>query len=235
MTWRATTRQIRVPDGTRLAYRRHGPTARGERRDTPPIRVALCDGISCDGYIWRYLLPVLERDFDILHLNYRGHGRSGLPREPHRVTLPDLAHDLAWVMDELGIPDAALIGHSMGVQVALETAARYPHKVSGLVLCCGSYGRVLDTFRHTDLGARLLPVLDAVTVTWREAISGIVRAILPSPLSYALAALTEIKAEKIRPITTSSFNRVRCFRNSMAPAASMPDRNAPAENDSPSI
>lgn len=193
------TRQIRVPDGTRLAYRLYGPTARGERPATPPTRIALCDGISCDGYIWRYLLPILERDCDVLLLNYRGHGRSGLPREPHRVTLPDLAADLAYVLGRLNLTDAVLIGHSMGVQVALETAGRYPERVAGLILCCGSYGRVLDTFRHTDLGARLLPVLDAVTVTWREAVSGLVRAILPSPLSYALAALTEIKAEKIRP------------------------------------
>lgn len=196
---RPTTRQLRVPDGTRLAYRLHGPTARGERRPGPVHRVALCDGISCDGYIFRDLLPALARDHDVLHLNYRGHGRSGLPREPHRVTLPHLAEDLAWVMGRLGFSSATLIGHSMGVQVALETAARHPERVTGLVLCCGSYGRVLDTFRHTDLGARLLPVLDAVTVTWRDAVSGLVRALLPSPLSYALAALTEIKAEKIRP------------------------------------
>ena len=196
---RPITQQIRVPDGTRLAYRLFGPTARGEHRPTPPRRIALCDGISCDGYIWRYLLPVLERDCDVLLLNYRGHGRSGLPREPHRVTLPDLAGDLDFVLGRLNLPDAVLIGHSMGVQVALETAARHPERVAGLVLCCGSYGRVLDTFRHTDLGARLLPILDAVTVTWRDAVSGLVRAILPSPLSYALAALTEIKAEKIRP------------------------------------
>lgn len=193
------TLQVRVPDGTRLAYRTFGPSTRGEKPSPTRPRIALCDGISCDGYIWRYLLPALERDHDVLLLNYRGHGRSGLPRDPYRVTLPDLAADLAYVLEHLGMPDATLIGHSMGVQVALETAARFPERVSGLILCCGSYGRVLDTFRHTDLGARLLPIIDAVTVTWREAVSGLVRAFMPSPLSYALAALTEIKAEKIRP------------------------------------
>lgn len=198
------THQIRVADGTRLAYRLFGPSTRDPRpagleAATPPRRIALCDGISCDGYIWRDLLPVLANDHDILHLNYRGHGRSGLPSEPHLVTLPDLTGDLAFVLRRLGWTDVTLIGHSMGVQVALECAIRYPHEIGALVLCCGSYGRVLDTFRNTDFGARLLPIIDAVTYTWRDAVSGLVRAVLPSPISYTLAALTEIKAERIKP------------------------------------
>lgn len=193
----APLHQLRVPDGTRLAYRLFGPAARGEapaRR-----RVALCDGISCDGYIWRDLLPALAREHDVLHLNYRGHGRSGLPLDPASCSLPDLAGDLAFVLDALAWPDATLIGHSMGVQVALEVAMRTPTRVESLVLCCGSYGRVLDTFRNTDLGARLLPILDTVTQVYRDTVSAAVRALLPSPLSYTLAALTEIKAERIRP------------------------------------
>jgi len=196
------THQIRVADGTRLAYRLLGPSTSppdGAGRATTPRRIALCDGISCDGYIWRDLLPVLAKNHDILHLNYRGHGRSGLPREPHLVTLPDLAGDLAFVLRRLGWTDVTLIGHSMGVQVSLECAIRYPTEVGSLVLCNGSYGRVLDTFRNTDFGARLLPIIDAVTYTWRDAVSGLVRAVLPSPLSYTLAALTEIKAEHIKP------------------------------------
>lgn len=189
--------QLRVPDGTRLAYRLYGPSARGE--GAAARRIALCDGISCDGYIWRDLLPVLERDHDVLHLNYRGHGRSGLPRDPSTCALPDLAGDLAFVLETLGWRDATLIGHSMGVQVAIEMAMRSPPLTEALILCCGSSGRVLDTFRNTDLGARLLPILDTITQVYRDTVSAAVRAFLPSPFSYALAALTEIKAERIRP------------------------------------
>jgi len=189
-------RQIRVPDGTRLAYRLYGP---GPVPSAERAKVILCDGISCDGYIWRDLLPVLARDADVLHLNYRGHGRSGLPKAPADCTLAHLASDVDFVLAALGWSNAILIGHSMGVQVALEAAFRYPERVRALVLCCGSFGRVLDTFRNTDLGARLLPFLDAVTQTWRSHVSAAMRAILPSPLTYVIAALTEIKSERIRP------------------------------------
>ena len=191
----ASLRQMRMPDGTRIAYRLYGPTDEREVR----ARVVLCDGISCDRYIWRDLLPALAQRAAVLHLNYRGHGRSGLPRAPAECTLAHLAADIDVLLTALGWRDAVLIGHSMGVQVALETALRYPAHAAGLVLCCGSYGRVLDTFRHTDLGARLLPFIDAVTQTWRETVSAAVRAFLPSPVSYLVAALTEIKAERIRP------------------------------------
>lgn len=196
----APIRQIRVPDGTRLAYRLYGPSFTSPRAEAPArLRIALCDGISCDGYIWRDLLPVLARDYDILHLNYRGHGRSGLPRDPAACTLAHFAGDLDFMLQQLDWNDAILIGHSMGVQVSLEAAFRHSDRVAGLVLCCGSFGRVLDTFRNTDFGAKVLPLLDAVTSTWRETVATAVRVFLPSPFSYALAALTEIKAERIKP------------------------------------
>lgn len=196
----APVRQVRVPDGTRLAYRLYGPSFSSPPAERPArLRIALCDGISCDGYIWRDLLPVLARDYDILHLNYRGHGRSGLPRDPTACTLSHFAADLDFMLAQLGWDDAILIGHSMGVQVSLEAAFRHSARVAGLVLCCGSFGRVLDTFRNTDFGAKVLPLLDAVTSTWRETVATAVRVFLPSPFSYALAALTEIKAERIKP------------------------------------
>lgn len=188
-------RQMRMPDGTRIAYRLYGL----EDAHQAPARVVLCDGISCDRYIWRHLLPALAERAAVLHVNYRGHGRSGLPRAPADCTLAHLAADVDVLLGALGWQDAVIIGHSMGVQVALETALRYPARAAALILCCGSYGRVLDTFRHTDLGARLLPFIDAVTQTWRETVSAAVRAFLPSPVSYLVAALTEIKAERIRP------------------------------------
>lgn len=168
-------------------------------RSDSSTRVVLCDGISCDGYIWRDLRPALMTFAEVLHLNYRGHGRSGLPPRPADCTLADIAGDVDFLLGYLGWDDAILIGHSMGVQVALETAFRHPARARALVLCCGSFGRVLDNFRHSDLGARLLPLLDSVTQTWRDRVSAAVRALLPTPLSYALAALTEIKAERVRP------------------------------------
>ncbi|MFO0744058.1 MAG: alpha/beta hydrolase [Myxococcota bacterium] len=186
-----------VRDGTRIAWRLTGPRARGGAPGRE--RIVLCDGISCDGFIWRDLLPVLERDHDVLHVNYRGHGRSGLPRDLTTATLPFLVGDLLEVMDEVGFADAVFMGHSLGVQVSLEAAIRAPERVRGLVLLNGSHGRVLDTFAHTDIGAKVLPIFDRLAQRFRGAVSTVVRGFLGSPAAYMLAALTEIKGDRIKP------------------------------------
>src|ERR1700759_2838477 len=64
-----------------------------------------------------------------------GHGRSA------GALLPTIAGMADWtsaLLDAAGAKQAKLIGHSMGSLIALETAARYPDKVSALVLVATS-------------------------------------------------------------------------------------------------
>lgn len=140
---------VEAVDGTRIYYRQIG---------TGPA-VVLCDGILCDGFVWKYLRPHLARSYTVVHWNYRGHGRSGPPRDPTRVSIPDLANDLWQMLDALDIERAVLIGHSMGTQVCLEGYRAAPDRVAGLVLVCGSYGKITRTFHGTDALARALPTL----------------------------------------------------------------------------
>mgnify|MGYP006214180225 CR=1 FL=1 len=49
-------------------------------------------------------------------------------------------------MQAANVKKAVVLGHSMGCQVALETAVQAPEKVAGMVLMQGSAGKVLDTF-----------------------------------------------------------------------------------------
>lgn len=137
------------PDGTRLFY---DVVGRG------PV-VMLCDGIACDGFIWKYLRPHLARSYTVLHWNYRGHGRSGPPRDPARIAVADHARDLRAVLDHADVERAALVGHSMGTQVCLEAWRQEPARVAALALLCGSYGRITRTFHGTDALAHALPVM----------------------------------------------------------------------------
>ena len=52
---------------------------------------------------------------------------------------------------------AILAGHSMGVQVCLETYRRHRERVDGLVLMCGSYGTPLRTFKGKRTLEQVLP------------------------------------------------------------------------------
>jgi len=139
------------PDATRLYVRwRGGPSS---------VTALLCDGIVCDGFIYKYLWDDLARFVSVAHWNYRGHGRSALPADPERISVEDHGADLDAVRSHLGDPPVVLIGHSFGTQVALEAYRRRPEGVKAIVFLCGSSGRITHTFKNTALLAELLPSL----------------------------------------------------------------------------
>ncbi|HEX2877575.1 MAG TPA: alpha/beta hydrolase [Polyangiaceae bacterium] len=123
--------------------------------------VLLCDGLVCDGYIYRYLWDDLAAQLPVAHFHYRGHGRSGLPIDREQVDVVAHASDLNAVRDHLGDPEVVLVGHSLGTQVCLEAYRARPERVRALVLLCGSFGRITHTFKGSDVLSSVLPsVLD---------------------------------------------------------------------------
>jgi len=179
-------------DGSPLFYE-----SWGERGEHSPV--LLCDGIGCDGYVWRYLRQDLADRF-ALHPHYRGHGRTAAPRDPHRVTIEDLADDIACVLDDAQVDRAVLIGHSMGVQVALETYRRHPDRVSGLVLVCGASSHPLKTFRGSAALEDLLPTIEKwIHRVPRGVMNRLTRTFLPTRLAYEVASRLEIRRELVEP------------------------------------
>lgn len=157
-----------------------------------------CDGIGCDGYVWRYLRDDLGSRF-CLHPHYRGHGRTAAPVDPQRVTIEDLADDVACVLDDALVDRAVLIGHSMGVQVALETYRRHRDRVSGLVLICGASSHPLRTFRGSAALDELLPTIQKWIHRVPRVINRVTRLVLPTRLAYEVASRLEIRRELIQP------------------------------------
>jgi pimeloyl-ACP methyl ester carboxylesterase len=175
----------RTPDGASIYYRASG-------QGLQPI--VLCDGLGCDGFIWKYLAPHLEASFDVVRWHYRGHGRSPKPRDMSRMTVEQLADDLTVVLDEVGLERAAVAGHSLGVQVLLEFYRRH-RRATALLPICGAYGRVLDTFREGSPLAGMIPgifrMLSAPlgNVLWKTA--------LLNRFSFKVATLLEINGNLI--------------------------------------
>lgn len=158
----------------------------------------LCDGIGCDGFVWRYLRDDLAGR-RVLHGHYRGHGRSQPPRDPARVSIADLADDLAAILDDAAVERAVLCGHSMGVQVALETWHRHRDRVAGLVLVCGAPSHPLRTFRGARTLEDVLPAVEKVLVRAPRMINSLSRALLPTRLALAVAGRVEINRALVDP------------------------------------
>lgn len=153
---------VSAEDGTRL-FVRTKPAQTPEGQPPLPIQAVFCDGILCDGFIWKYLWNDVAGICDVAHWHYRGHGRSAAPVDKDRIDIGAHAADLKSVRDDLGDRKVVIIGHSMGTQVALEEWRRYPKNVAGLVLICGSYGKVTQSFRGMPILDMILPkVMDIV-------------------------------------------------------------------------
>ena len=94
--------------------------------------VVFVHGAANDHSVWalqsRYFA---YHGWNALALDLPGHG--GSKGKPH-AAIGAMADWIAALLDELKIERAAIVGHSMGSLAALETAARYPHQVSKLVM-----------------------------------------------------------------------------------------------------
>jgi len=162
------------------------------------LHLFLCDGILCDGFIWKYLWNDLEDLVSLTHWHYRGHGRSGAPHDPDRIDIAAHADDLMTVRRSVGDPPAVLVGHSMGCQVALEGYRRHPKGVRGLVLICGTFGKVTSTFKGLPVLDMVLPKLLDVALK-RPALVRAIWSRIPPELAFDVALrIGEIDLEKVQ-------------------------------------
>lgn len=91
------------------------------------------------------LLPSLSRDFTVIGIDSRGHGKSTLG--PRTLTYEQLQADVCRVLDHLSIETASIIGFSDGGVVAYRLASKMPRRVDKLV-AIGASCRLTDATRQ---------------------------------------------------------------------------------------
>lgn len=174
-------------DGTRLHWTEIGAGP----------AIVLTDGVGCAGFVWRHLEPELARQHRVIHWNYRGHGRSAKPKEPHRVTLDDCVEDLLSILDAAGEPRAVIAGHSMGVQVALEAHRRAPERIAALLLVCGAPGHPIDTFHDSSALKHAFPFARNAVEKHPTLARLIFKAVVPTEFALELALDHEVNRARV--------------------------------------
>lgn len=94
--------------------------------------VVLVHGLGNSVINWRKNVGPLSQHFRVIALDLPGHGLSQMPRSPF-----DLSHGAAFLstfLDTLAIPEAHLVGNSMGGILALELSLSRPRRISSLTL-----------------------------------------------------------------------------------------------------
>ncbi len=118
----------------------------------------LLNSIGTDMSLWDLALPHLMPAFSLLRIDTRGHGASDAPEGDYNLAM--LADDVAAIMDDVGIAQAAVAGVSLGGMVAMQLALDHPARVSALALICTSaemdrvgWAERIDIVRSQGTGA----------------------------------------------------------------------------------
>ena len=85
------------------------------------------------GYLQR-AFSLLAKHLRLVFIDTRGRGLSGRPANSMRMGSVDMANDLEALRAHLGLSEISILGHSNSGAIALAYAARYPDRVSKLVL-----------------------------------------------------------------------------------------------------
>ena len=91
---------------------------------------------------WGPVMEGLSKGSRCIAIDFRGWGRSS--KEAKDYGLETLADDVAGIVDELGLKEFLIVGHSMGGKVAQLVAARRPAGLKGLILVAPAPPTPLD-------------------------------------------------------------------------------------------
>ncbi len=149
-----------VHDGLNLSYFDEG------NPEGPPV--LLIHGFASTASVnWVYpgwLKTLGEAGYRVIAMDNRGHGASDKPHDSEAYRPWIMAADSIALLDHLGIPEANLIGYSMGARISVFAALKRPDRVRSLVL--GGLGiGMTDGVGDWDpiADALLAPSIDGVT------------------------------------------------------------------------
>lgn len=193
--------ELRRPGGVTLRYLRSGPD------DAAAPSLLILDGIGCSGWAFRRIIPRLAERRRVVHLHYRGHGRSPDPPRPWRIGMTDFADDAAAVCEHAGLGPVVVVGFSMGFQVALELFRRHRSRIVGLVSLAGPSGRVLRNFQGTQAFGQALPLVRAAFRVASDLTLKAWRRLVPSPLARDLSRFLQTNTDRLAAADLEFYTR----------------------------
>jgi 3-oxoadipate enol-lactonase len=79
-------------------------------------------------------IPHLSRDYRVVRLDLRGHGKSQVPPAGQSLSLDRLVTDVVELLDHLGCDNAHVVGNSAGGYLGQQLAMNMPSRVRSLAL-----------------------------------------------------------------------------------------------------
>ncbi len=150
--------------------------------DGDSVPIVCTNGVGVSTFFWDNIRKHFSRSRKVVIWDYRGHNRSGMPKDLSHTTIEDNARDLKGVLDTMGIERACLLGHSMGCQVILEFYHMFPERVCGLVPMLGTFEHPASEFMGIKGFDKLFPYIIRIAKAAPELWGAITRKALEEPL-----------------------------------------------------
>ena len=153
--------------------------------------IVFIHGLSDSLEYWRRLSIMLRDDYNVLSYDLRGHGESEYGDE--KFTMDLLAQDLYDLFLKLNIEKASLIALSLGGNIALTFALKYPELVDKLVL--------MSTFSENDdnFTSKCKEFKKAINISYEAFFDTIIRYVIPQEIydenREVLEVVKNMKAE----------------------------------------
>ncbi|MDP6101982.1 MAG: alpha/beta hydrolase [Dehalococcoidia bacterium] len=100
--------------------------------------VVVLHGAASSCHWYDLVIPHVSDDYRVIALDQRAHGKTDQPNTGY--DWGTLARDIIGSLDQLGIQQATVVGHSWGVSTALSAATMHPDRVNALVMIDGGFG-----------------------------------------------------------------------------------------------
>lgn len=109
-----------------LSYRNWAPEGR---------QILMLHGLASNARIWDLLAPILAKNFSVIAVDQRGHGKSDRPDTGY--DFDTVTNDVVGFINALKLKNPIVVGHSWGGSVALCLATQRPDLISGLCFVDG--------------------------------------------------------------------------------------------------
>jgi pimeloyl-ACP methyl ester carboxylesterase len=132
------------------------------------------------------IAKALAREYRVIALDNRGHGKSGKPHDPKDYG-PEMAEDITRLLDHLKIDKAHLVGYSLGGFITLRFLAMHPERVHTATLGGAGWPRKVDEefldelAGSLDQGKGITPLLKRLTPKGK-----------PAPSEAQIKAINEV-------------------------------------------
>lgn len=80
-----------------------------------------------------WLKTLGDAGYRVIAIDNRGHGQSDKPHDPQAYVPRQMAGDAVALLDHLGIPEAHVMGYSMGARISAFVGLEHPNRVRSLV------------------------------------------------------------------------------------------------------